>query len=156
MHNEDSGDDSRDRRSQGAVARTGETTENQVPSLSGADEGQKDEVDIAINGNKGPTIRFRIGVLAIINGIILLVGFGATFSLLRADVDDLKVEGKSQSAQVQEVIRKLSAIETGQDYIREEVRFLRDELATSDALTKKRERVRDTQERKAWEKGWLR
>jgi hypothetical protein len=120
---------------------TGEV--KQYPDLSGTDQDQKDEVDIAINGNKGPTIRFRIGVLAVINGIILLVGF--TFSLLKADVDDLKVEGKSTAAHIHTVIEELSAVKTGQDYLREEIRFLRDELAASDNLRAKKDKQREAE-----------
>ena len=137
MHDED-----RNRGLNRGLDSTGEINES-APGRTGPDPEQKDEVDIAINGNKGPTIRFRIGVLAAINGIILLVGFGATFSLLKADVDDLKVEGKSTANHIHTVIEELSGIKTGQDYLREEVRFLRDELAASDALRVKKDRQRE-------------
>ena len=102
------------------------------PDGKGGADGNEN-VDITVNG-KGPTLRFRIGVMAIMNALILLVGFSITFSILRADVETLKVESKTNASQIHVVVEKLSAIETALDFIREDIRDLRDDLAASQTL----------------------
>ena len=78
-------------------------------------------MDIKINGEEGPSIRFRIGLMAIVQVIATFITFGVALKVLSADVDRLK----TQSENVQ---REILLLREGQAKILAVIEDLRDEL----------------------------
>jgi hypothetical protein len=85
-------------------------------------------MDIRINGEGGPSIKFRIGLMAIVQVIATLITFGVALKVLSADVDRLKAQNENLQKEVliiREVQAKILAL---LEDLRDEQRYQRERI----------------------------
>ena len=83
------------------------------------------DVEVRVNGDSGTLINFRVGLTVIVNAIILLIGFAVATSLMKADVDALKLAAERNAALNSNITERLTRMEATMDYIRDDIRSLR-------------------------------
>jgi hypothetical protein len=89
--------------------------------------GRKDgDVEVKVNGDHGPVINFRVGLTVIINLAVVLIGFAVAVSIMKADVDALKVTADRSTSLHQVLLDKMARIETTLEYMKDELRYQRE------------------------------
>ena len=96
------------------------------------------DVEVRVNGDKGTMINFRVGVTVVINIVVLLVGFAVATSLMKADVDALKLAADRNSALNSQMTERLTRMEATMEYIREDIRHLRGMSENGNGNSKRR------------------
>lgn len=89
---------------------------------------QESEVEVSLNGKEGPTVKFRIGVIAIIQVMATLLAFGAASAMMRADVDRLKIEVGHNTVVNDEILKEVIELKTSLGYVRDEIRYYRERM----------------------------
>lgn len=84
-------------------------------------------MEVRINGD-GPAVKFRIGLWAIIQVIVVLVTFAAAMQVISADVDRLKGSNEELQRQVIFMRETQSKILSTIEDLRDEIRYYREKL----------------------------
>lgn len=86
------------------------------------------DMEVRINGDNGPSVKFRIGLMAIVQVIATLITFGVALKVLSADVDRLKIQNDNLQKEVliiREVQAKILAL---LEDLRDEQRYQRERI----------------------------
>lgn len=113
---------------------------------AGSHSQETEHVEVSINGNEGPSIKFRIGQAILINSIIGVCSFGILLALMRSDITQLKADSAYLTGQRSEIVVKLTEIQTSVSYLREEIRFLRGQQAEASARSDRSEERMEQQQ----------
>lgn len=86
------------------------------------------DMDIRINGNHGPSIRFRIGVIALVQVVVALVTFAAAMKVAQADIDRLQRSQHRFEEKVDRMLDSQRRAEVLIETLSEEIRYYREKL----------------------------
>jgi cell division protein FtsB len=88
----------------------------------------KDNMDIKINGDEGPSIRFRIGLMAIVQVIATFITFGVALRVLSADVDRLKTQNETLQREMVIIRETQAKILAVIEDLRDDIRYQRERI----------------------------
>ncbi len=85
-------------------------------------------MDIKINGDEGPSIRFRIGLMAIVQVIATFITFGVALRVLSADVDRLKTQNETLQREMVIIRETQAKILAVIEDLRDDIRYQRERI----------------------------
>jgi FtsZ-binding cell division protein ZapB len=85
-------------------------------------------MDIQINGSDGPSMRLKIGFLALVQVIVALATFFGAMKVMSMDVERLKQGQQTASEKIDRMLETQARMETTIQQLREEVRYYRERL----------------------------
>jgi len=85
-------------------------------------------MEVKINGDNGPAIRFSVGLVAIIQVVLTAASFAAAMRIAQADIQELQQAQKVFSQKVDEMLRIQSRMESHVEALRDEIRYYREKL----------------------------
>lgn len=86
------------------------------------------DMEVRINGEAGPSIKFRIGLMAIIQVVVVLATFMAAMRVVSADVDRLKQQNDTLQREVILLRETQAKILSALEDLRDEMRYYREKL----------------------------
>lgn len=86
------------------------------------------DMEVRINGNDGPSIKFRIGLMAIVQIIATFITFGVALKVLSADVDRLKIQNENLQREVLFIRETQAKILAVLEDLRDEQRYQRERI----------------------------
>lgn len=90
------------------------------------ESGHKQDMEVTVNGKSGPTIKFSIGLIVLVQAVVAILGLGVTFQIMKADVDTLKLKNQGIEVVTQETLKQVIELRTNVQYLTEEVRYYRE------------------------------
>lgn len=88
------------------------------------DKENEGDMEVTLNGG-GPSIRFRIGMMFLLQAAIGVVSFGILFAILRADVETLKEQVKTLNSEQPVIQQQMIEMKSTLGHVREDVIYIR-------------------------------
>jgi hypothetical protein len=85
-------------------------------------------MEVKINGDNGPAIKFSVGLVAIIQVVLTAASFAAAMRIAQADIQELQQGQKVFLQKVDEMLRLQIRMESRIETLSEEVRYYREKL----------------------------
>jgi FtsZ-binding cell division protein ZapB len=85
-------------------------------------------MEVSINGDSGPSMRLKIGFLALVQVIVALATFFGAMKVMSMDVERLKQGQQMASEKIDRMLDTQARMETTIQQLREEVRYYRERL----------------------------
>lgn len=86
------------------------------------------DMEIRINGDDQASIRFRVGVIALVQVLIAGATFAAAMKVAQADIDRLQQQQQRFEQKVDEMLGSQRRMEATLDALREEIRYYREKV----------------------------
>jgi len=85
-------------------------------------------MEVSINGDSSPSMRLRIGFLALVQVVVALATFFGAMKVMSMDVERLKLGQQTASEKIDRMLETQARMETTIQQLREEVRYYRERL----------------------------